>query len=154
MLENKCWWGQQLDLKTAIWVRDLMSYIMPAYSAVGEERVTLLNQHSFYRSWICDAQYRLAAIVNAECNERGTNKVYKNNRYVKISCLHMQTYADKTSIPHTVSMYVCEYQGQKSEKSCKYAKVHKHNKANLPPCFSVFLKAILIKLRESLGKRW
>lgn len=49
-----------------------VSYGKSAYSAIGEERVTLLYQNSFDHSRICDAQYGLAALENARYEKNRT----------------------------------------------------------------------------------
>lgn len=50
-----------------------------AYSAIGEERVTLLYQNSFYHRRFCDTQDGLTAIKNAKCDKNRTECEYKNN---------------------------------------------------------------------------
>lgn len=51
-----------------------------AYSAIGEERVTLLYQNRFYHGRICDTQHWLTAIKNAEYDKKSTEYEYKNTR--------------------------------------------------------------------------
>lgn len=49
------------------------------YSAIGEERVTLLYQNCFYHGRLCDTQHGLTAIKNAKYDENRTGYQQKNN---------------------------------------------------------------------------
>lgn len=83
-----------------------MLYRECAYSAIGEERVTLLYENSFYHGRICDAQHGLTAIKNAKYDKNRTECEKINNKTPGEIC--MQSHKNlpcKTGTKHDKQRY-------------------------------------------------